>query len=56
MSWLIGLEHFRSSLKIGPGGETGPVNDIVRHTSERIGTGKVPPLKRLPADLNRRDS
>ena len=37
MSWLIGLEHFRSSLKIGPGGETGPVNDMVRHTSERIG-------------------
>ena len=21
MSWLIGLEHFRSSLKIGPGGD-----------------------------------
>jgi len=37
MSWLIGLEHFRSSLKIGPGGETGPVNEMVRHTSERIG-------------------
>jgi dihydrofolate reductase len=37
MSWLIGLEHFRSSLKIGPGGATGPVNDMVRHTSERIG-------------------
>jgi dihydrofolate reductase len=37
MSWLIGLDQFRSSLKIGPGGETGPVNDMVRHTSERIG-------------------
>ena len=37
MSWLIGLEHFRSSLKIGPGGETGPVNDMVRHASERLG-------------------
>jgi dihydrofolate reductase len=37
MSWLIGTEHFRQMLKFGPGGETGPVNDLVKKTSERIG-------------------
>jgi hypothetical protein len=25
------------NLKLGPGGETGPVNDLVRSTTERIG-------------------
>ncbi len=30
---LIGLEHFRSSRKIGRGGETGPVNDMVHYTN-----------------------
>jgi dihydrofolate reductase len=37
MRWLIGLQYFRENLKFGPGGETGPVNDMVRKTTERIG-------------------
>jgi len=37
MSWLINQQYFRENLKFGPGGETGPVNDLVRNTVERIG-------------------
>ena len=37
MRWLITLQTFRANLKMGPGGETGPVNDLVRKTTERIG-------------------
>ncbi|MFM9925523.1 dihydrofolate reductase family protein [Variovorax sp. H27-G14] len=38
MGWLVRLQHFRENvLKAGPGGETGPVNDLVRGTFERIG-------------------
>jgi dihydrofolate reductase len=37
MSWLIKQQYFRENLKFGPGGETGPVNDMVRATTERIG-------------------
>ena len=37
MAWLIGQQYFRENLKFGPGGETGPVNDLVRQTAERIG-------------------
>lgn len=37
MAWLANQEYFRSKLKFGPGGDTGPVNDMVRHTMERIG-------------------
>lgn len=38
MGWLVKLQHFRENvLKLGPGGETGPVNDLVRSTFERIG-------------------
>jgi len=37
MAWLISQQYFREKLKFGPGGETGPVNDMVRHTFERIG-------------------
>jgi dihydrofolate reductase len=37
MAWLINQQFMRESLKLGPGGETGPVNDLVRSTSERIG-------------------
>jgi dihydrofolate reductase len=37
MRWLIGQQYFRENLKFGPGGETGPVNDMVRKTTERIG-------------------
>ena len=37
MSWIVNTQHFRETLKFGPGGETGPVNDMVRHTMERTG-------------------
>jgi len=37
MSWIFHQEYFRANLKLGPGGETGPVNDMLRHTTERIG-------------------
>lgn len=38
MAWIINQQHFRESvLKLGSGGETGPVNDLVRGTTERIG-------------------
>ncbi|MBK7781307.1 MAG: dihydrofolate reductase family protein [Ardenticatenia bacterium] len=37
MSWIINQQYFRENLKFGPGGETGPVNDLVRSTTERIG-------------------
>lgn len=36
MGWLVRLQHFRENvLKLGPGGETGPINDWVRNTFER---------------------
>ena len=35
MGWLISQQAFRENLKFGPGGETGPVNDMVRYTMER---------------------
>lgn len=37
MSWILELQHFRENLKFGPGGKTGPVNDMFRHTMERSG-------------------
>lgn len=37
MRWLVNTQYFRESLNFGPGGETGPVNDMVRKTAERIG-------------------
>src|ERR1044071_10472177 len=37
MSWLINQQYFRENHGFGPGGETGPVNDFVRSTTERIG-------------------
>jgi dihydrofolate reductase len=37
MAWLINQQYLRENLKLGPGGETGPVNDRVRSTTERIG-------------------
>lgn len=36
MAWIINQQYFRDNLKLGPGGETGPVNDLVRSTTERI--------------------
>lgn len=38
MAWIVKGQYFRENvLKLGPGGETGPVNDLVRSTFERIG-------------------
>ncbi|MFN8467665.1 MAG: dihydrofolate reductase family protein [Caldilineaceae bacterium] len=37
MGWILNLEYFRETHKFGPGGETGPVNDMLRRTTERIG-------------------
>ena len=37
MAWLINQQYMREHLKLGPGGETGTVNDLVRSTTERIG-------------------
>lgn len=37
MGWLLNQQYFRENHGFGPGGETGPVNDLVRGTVERIG-------------------
>lgn len=37
MGWILKQQYFRENLKFGPGGETGPVNDMLRHTMERAG-------------------
>lgn len=37
MGWLLKQQYFRENHNFGPGGETGPVNDFVRQTFERIG-------------------
>ena len=37
MAWILSQQYFRETLKFGPGGETGPVNDMVRYTMERTG-------------------
>lgn len=37
MAWVLNQQYFRERLKLGPTGETGPVNDMVRHTFERTG-------------------
>lgn len=37
MAWLMKQQYFRQNLGFGPGGETGPVNDMVRHTMQRTG-------------------
>ena len=37
MGWIFNLQYFRDNLKLGPGGETGPVNDMLKRTTERIG-------------------
>lgn len=39
MSWILALQHFREKLQFGQGGETGPVNDMFRHTIARSGAG-----------------
>jgi dihydrofolate reductase len=37
MSWILKQQYFRDNLKLGPGGETGQLNDMLRKTTERIG-------------------
>jgi dihydrofolate reductase len=37
MAWILNQQYFREKLMGGSGGETGPVNDLLRSTSERIG-------------------
>jgi len=37
MAWLLKQQYMREKLKFGPGGETGPINDMVRRTFERTG-------------------
>jgi dihydrofolate reductase len=37
MAWIVNQQYFRERLKFGSGGETGAVNDLVRHTFERTG-------------------
>lgn len=37
MAWALNQQYLREKLKFGPGGETGPVNEMVRHTFERTG-------------------
>jgi dihydrofolate reductase len=37
MGWALNQQYLRDKLKLGPGGETGAVNDLVCHTFERTG-------------------
>jgi len=37
MGWIFTQQHFRETHKFGPGGETGPVNDMLRQMTDRIG-------------------
>ena len=37
MGWILKQQYFRANLNFGPGGETGPVNDMLRTTMERSG-------------------
>ena len=37
MGWIFNQQYFRNNLKLGPGGETGPVNEMLERTAERTG-------------------
>lgn len=37
MGWIMEQRYFREMLQFGPGGETGPENEMLRTTKERIG-------------------
>ncbi len=37
MAWILKQQAFRDNLKMGPGGETGPQNDMLRKSMERSG-------------------
>ncbi|HEY7943344.1 MAG TPA: dihydrofolate reductase family protein [Casimicrobiaceae bacterium] len=41
MRWIFNQQFFRENLKLGSGGETGPVNDMLRKTTERIGANTM---------------
>ena len=37
MGWVFNQQYFRDNLKLGTGGETGPVNEMIKQITERIG-------------------
>jgi len=37
MSWALDQQYLREKLKLGSGGQTGPVNHLIRHSFERTG-------------------
>lgn len=37
MGWILKQAYFRENHHFGPGGETGPINDMLRFTMERAG-------------------
>ena len=37
MSWILNQQYFRENPRARTGGETGPLNDMLRNTMERIG-------------------
>jgi len=37
MAWALNQQYMRENLKLGPGGETGPVNDLLAAPRKRIG-------------------
>lgn len=37
MGWIFELQHFRETHHFGPGGDTGPVNELLQQTTGRIG-------------------
>jgi dihydrofolate reductase len=37
MAWILNTQYFREHLMASAGGETGPINDMVRYTAERSG-------------------
>ncbi|HLE26631.1 MAG TPA: dihydrofolate reductase family protein [Anaerolineales bacterium] len=37
MGWVFNQQYFRENLKLGSGGETGLVNEMLKQTTERIG-------------------
>lgn len=39
MGWALDQQYLREALGFGPGGETGPVNDLLRSTAKRSGAG-----------------
>src|SRR5258708_12773286 len=41
MRWIFNQQYLRENLKLGPGGETGPVNDMLRTTTDRIGPNLI---------------